>query len=392
VIAIRRIVLNYTRAFFTEIALLQGLVQRETQFGFELSNGIDITVATNSFRAVRGRPILCAIMDEVAYWRDDNSANPDLEVYNAIKPGTASLPGSLIIGISSPYRKSGLLYQKYRDHFGKDDAKILVIKAPTTVLNPTIGPQIIADAMAEDSAAAGAEWLAEFRDDISAFVSREAVDACVTPECLERPFVHGVRYSAFCDSSGGSSDSMTLALAHTELSQDRKISTAVLDAVREIRAPFSPESAVLEFATTLKSYGVFSLRGDRYGAGWVSEAFKKVGITYVPADLAKSQIYTDFLPRLNSREVEILDNQRLITQLCGLERRTARGGRDSIDHSPGAHDDLANAACGALVYESSQRGRTPQAIYGCTPPVTVSKSYRTNRPRVGTTAQSQADR
>jgi hypothetical protein len=41
-----------------------------------------------------------------------------------------------------------------------------------------------------------------------------------------------------------------------------------------------------------------------------------------------------------------LDHPRLINQLIGLERRTARGGRDSIDHPPGAHDDLANCvAC-----------------------------------------------
>jgi hypothetical protein len=39
----------------------------------------------------------------------------------------------------------------------------------------------------------------------------------------------------------------------------------------------------------------------------------------------------------------------LISQLHGLERRTARGGRDSIDHAPGAHDDVANAVAGALV-------------------------------------------
>jgi hypothetical protein len=43
-----------------------------------------------------------------------------------------------------------------------------------------------------------------------------------------------------------------------------------------------------------------------------------------------------------------LDVPRLHAQLVGLERRTARGGRDSIDHAPGAHDDLANAAAGAL--------------------------------------------
>jgi hypothetical protein len=39
----------------------------------------------------------------------------------------------------------------------------------------------------------------------------------------------------------------------------------------------------------------------------------------------------------------------MIGQLCALERRTARGGRDSIDHPPGLHDDLANVAAGVLV-------------------------------------------
>ena len=63
-----KIVLNYTRSYLTEIPLLQGMVQKETQYGFELTNSIDISVATNSFRSVRGRPILCAILDEVAYW------------------------------------------------------------------------------------------------------------------------------------------------------------------------------------------------------------------------------------------------------------------------------------------------------------------------------------
>ena len=55
------------------------------------------------------------------------------------------------------------------------------------------------------------------------------------------------------------------------------------------------------------------------------------------------------LPMLNAGRCSLLDNQRLISQLCGLERRTARGGRDSIDHAPGGHDDIANAVAGALL-------------------------------------------
>jgi hypothetical protein len=359
-----KIVLNYTRSYFTDIDLFAGMIAKETQYGFELSNGIDIAVATNSFRSVRGRPVLCAILDESAFWRDESSANPDQETYNAIKPGLASLPGSMIIGISSPYRKSGLLYQKFRDHYGKDDSKILVIKAPTRLLNPLIDQSIIDEAMLDDPAAASAEWMAEFRDDISAFVTREAIDACVSLDVFERPRVHSVKYEAFVDPSGGSSDSMTLAISHAQMSRDKARSIAVLDAVREIRAPFSPEDAVKEFAALLKTYGIRRVRGDRYAAEWVREAFKKAGIEYRPSDLSKSEIYRDFLPRLNSGEVDLLDNARMVSQLLSLERRTARGGRDSIDHPPGGKDDLANAAAGALVYVTSARNQPGAISFG----------------------------
>jgi hypothetical protein len=48
----------------------------------------------------------------------------------------------------------------------------------------------------------------------------------------------------------------------------------------------------------------------------------------------------------------LLEIRRLISQLHGLERRTARGGKDSIDHGPGQHDDLSNAVAGAIVLAS----------------------------------------
>ena len=68
-----------------------------------------------------------------------------------------------------------------------------------------------------------------------------------------------------------------------------------------------------------------------------------------------STIYGEFLPAFNGRRIQLLDIPRLIGQLVGLERRVARGGRDSIGHQPGSHDDVANAACGALVQVLSDR-------------------------------------
>jgi hypothetical protein len=104
---------------------------------------------------------------------------------------------------------------------------------------------------------------------------------------------------------------------------------------------------VAEFADLLKRYRVHEVRGDRYAGEWPRDAFMRCGITYVAAGKPKSDLYLEMLPRISSGEVELLDLPKLVAQLTGLERRTARGGKDSIDHAPGAHDDVANAVAGA---------------------------------------------
>ena len=51
----------------------------------------------------------------------------------------------------------------------------------------------------------------------------------------------------------------------------------------------------------------------------------------------------------NSGACELLDHARMVNQFASLERRTGRTGKDAVDHPRGSHDDLANAAAGALV-------------------------------------------
>jgi len=135
---------------------------------------------------------------------------------------------------------------------------------------------------------------------------------------------------------------MTIAVAHAD--GDR----AVLDAIRERRPPFSPDDVVIEFSALLKAYRITEVHGDRYAGEWPRERFSAHGIRYVVAEKPKSDIYRDLLPVLNAHRAELLDVPRLSSQLCALERRTARGGRDSIDHPPGAHDDIANAVGGVI--------------------------------------------
>jgi hypothetical protein len=141
---------------------------------------------------------------------------------------------------------------------------------------------------------------------------------------------------------GGSADSFALCIGH----KDHGKQIVVVDVLREIKAPFSPENAAYEFARLLKSYNISRIEGDHYAGAWPLKQFRKFGIHYEPSAKPKSQLYVDLLPLINSRRIELLDDARLIHQLCALERRTARGGRDSIDHPPGAHDDLVNAVAG----------------------------------------------
>jgi hypothetical protein len=148
---------------------------------------------------------------------------------------------------------------------------------------------------------------------------------------------------AFADPSGGSQDSFTLAIAHLEGPR------GVLDLVREVRPKFSPDAVCEEFAGVLQTYGLAAVTGDRYAGEWPRERFAVHGVAYDPAAVPKSDIYKQLLPAINSGRVELLDLPRLAAQLQGLERKTARGGRDSIDHQPGGRDDVANAVAGALV-------------------------------------------
>jgi hypothetical protein len=346
-----KIVLGLIKSFFEHIPPLGRMVMRQTRDGLELENDVSIEVGTNSFKSVRGRSFLVSILDEVAFYStEEHAAKSDIETYNAIKPGLATLPGSMLIGISSPYRKSGLLYTNYKKFYGVDDDDILVIKAPTDLLNPTIDPAIISRAFEDDPQVARAEWGAEFRDDISGFIDADVVAACIMPGVRELPPAGGIRYFGFVDPSGGSGDAMTLAVAH------RDGDKVIVDCLRERRPPFSPDDVVVEFAATLKSYWIGTVQGDRYGGEWPRERFRVHGVTYEPCEQTKSDLYVNLLPALNATRIALLDYPRLTSQLVGLERRTARSGKDSIDHQPSGHDDLCNAVAGACMLALRHQG------------------------------------
>lgn len=346
---------------------LKGLVQmpafapyvdakRVLRDAVELRTGSEISVGTASFRTMRGATFAGVVLDEVAFWfSDEQGANPDHEIVGALRPGMATVPGALLLGLSSPYAAKGELYKAHTRYIGMDDPRGLAWNADTLSMNPEFDAALIADAFADDAVFAASEYgqggSVAFRRDVEAFIDAEAIRAASVPGRRELPPLDNLRYVGFVDPSGGSQDAFTLAIAHAEDGR------AVLDVVRERRPPFSPEDVVQEYAALLAAYRLREVTGDRYAGEWPRERFSVHGIRYVPSERTKSDIYRELLPAVNAAKVELLDVQRLHAQLVGLERRVARGGKDSVDHPPGGHDDLANAAAGALVLAGSKRGR-----------------------------------
>lgn len=338
-----RTLMNYCKGLVADSPIIAAEVENITTESIVFRHRTAIETHVASFRSTRGYSYACVLLDELSFYRSDLSANPDVELVRAVRPGLANLGGRLL-GFSSPHSKRGHLWQMYREHYAKA-SNVLVIQSPGRVLNPTINQDIIDRARAEDEVAARSEWDAQFRSDIDQFLPDELIDQAVRAGRKALPRMASDRYVAFADSSGGRHDAMTLAIAHQETG-----ARVVLDKLVIQRPPFNPEDTVASFCETLSAYGLNAVTGDRYGAEWVSSSFARHGVIYEASQLDKSAIYVETLPLFSQWLVELLDVPLLSTELRLLERRVRPGGRgDSVDHPPRGTDDAANAACGALL-------------------------------------------
>lgn len=345
-----RVIMRYCLALIEHVPMLKHMVVRQDSESIDLDNMVSIEITTASYRTIRGYTVVAALCDEISFWRSEDTANPADEILAALRPAMSTIPGALMIGLGTPYKRSGPLYEAYRRHYGQP-SPVLVIQADTRTMNPTVSASVIDRAVENDPIAASAEYLAQFRSDVGTFLDADLIERAIEPGRRERAPLKGVHYTAFTDPSGGAHDSFTLAIGHQE--EDRY----VLDVCRGIKPPFSPESVVKKYAALLKSYRCHSVTGDRYSGQWVIEAFSKESIHYQHSELTKSELYLEALPLFTQGCVDLLDVPALTTELMQLERRTARSGKDSVDHPPGGRDDHANACCGALALLAAQQAQ-----------------------------------
>jgi hypothetical protein len=284
--------LNYVKGLVDNSPLIAAEVDAVTQESIAFRHRSRLEVHTTSFRSTRGYSYAAVVLDELAFFRDEVSANPDVELVRAVRPGLANLRGRLL-GLSSPHAKRGHLFEMYRQHFGLP-SNVLVLKADHTQLNPTIDPAIIERAMAEDPDAARSEWFGEFREDVSQFLPDQLIDAAVVPGRTELPWELPNRgwYMAFCDVSAGVHDAAALAIAH----KDWRTEKCILDQILVMTPPFQADEVTARFAALCQRFEIGHLHGDRYAQEWVAAAFRRSALRYEYSPLDKSAIYAEVLP------------------------------------------------------------------------------------------------
>ncbi len=348
------IAFGYIRDYAAAASRLNAFVDDERMRELLITNARGQRVAIRCFacsaKSIRGWSIPAAVMDEVAFFRVEGGANADAKVQTAIRRGGINFPkGQRLVKISTPYLKGGVLWDDLARYWGSDaNPDVLVWKASTALMNPSIAEERIEKERRKDRAAARVEYDAEFAEDVTTFLPQTLLEAAVVDGRRELAPVAGRRYQAAADPSGGTGggDAFTLAIVHAEERDGRPV--MVQDVMKAWRAPRGEKLelalVVGEIAALLARFGLYRLIGDRYAGEWPAQEFRKKSVLYEPAEHDKSAAYIELEPWFSTGAIEMLDHPELVHEAGLLEKRLKPGGKKpTIDHPKGAHDDHPNA-------------------------------------------------
>jgi len=276
-----------------------------------LQNGMSIHTFPCTKSSLRGWSMPAAVMDEVAFFRLEGSAESDVEVQTSIRRGMLNFPNPRLVKISTPYMKSGVLYDDFKAAWGCDDPDRLVWRAPTALMNPSILEERLAREKRLDPERFSREYLAEFAEDLESFLPSAWVDSAIVPGRHELPPMENVTYTAGADPSGAGKDAFTLCVVHRE--GDKQTGRYVEDVLKSWRSErgdkIDLEGVVAEIVRILNAYNIKVVNGDRYSAGWVVQAFDRHRIRYEHSQFDRSSAYVETEPLFAQGRIDLLDHK-----------------------------------------------------------------------------------
>jgi hypothetical protein len=395
-LALAQYSLHGIKANLESMAFMAGRVKAVTARRIDLWNGVTIATNPPTVKSVRGYDSPGAVMDEVGvWWQETESANPDFEIYNQLVSRQAQFSHPKIVGLSSPWNKAGLLYQRFeagtegeklfcevcRGDAGRratgtcgacavlrlPHAKRLVLHATTASLgNPLIKAQWLEDYQKKDPRAFERECLAKFQDSLSGFLDSTLLRKAVSPGCTARPPQATNFYVAAIDPAFRG-DAFGFCIAHAD--PDKGVVIDYL--LRELPSPgekVDPEKMLAAIAAVCRRYHIIEVLTDQFSIEALKQMASHEGLSLRDITFSgksKAAIYANLQQLLNTGRLHLLDHPETLRELMALERQNLQGGATKIAGPRGEHDDMATVvalACHAAVW------MLPDQVVPDTPP------------------------
>ena len=341
------ITFKYISSRIHESPLLRTLIRRERADELELTNNAAISVWAANHRWVRGLSVAACIAEELCFWYEDDGSPMDVEsVLRAVRPALATLGGKLL-KVSSPWAKSGPLYQDWQRR-----DRVFAWKLASPEMNPSLPKEFLDSERERDPEAFAREFGAEFLEAASALLPAEAVEAAVVKGQVERmPSSEG---HVFALDAAFKSDSFALAGCHVEGER------AIVDLAKHWKpqrgkaVQFAP--VLGEIVETMKRFQATQIYGDQVCSEPIKQTLAQYGIQFEQTTTLgrrASAIYSTLRAKLIAGQLELPDNPELISQLKRLELIVGSSGSQRVEASSG-HDDLAVAVALAVFKAVSQ--------------------------------------
>ena|SRR5215469_1963199 len=211
-IAQARIALRSIQKYLRGSKILSKRIVRPTKDQIILDNGIIIGCYASTYDGVRGRIIVAAICDEMAFWpHEETAANPEEEVIAALMPGMITVKNPKLVKISTPYAKQGLLWTEFQR---RKELGFPVWQLPSHEMNPKISfSDLEREQRRGEEKYHLREYLAEFVDSVGGWITPEILDPCIARGRRELPLVRDGFYVAALDPASRHND-FALAILH----------------------------------------------------------------------------------------------------------------------------------------------------------------------------------
>jgi hypothetical protein len=378
----------------------------DRQRGGDAAKGsISVTFKSSIAKGLRGRGIICAILDEIAFFVDDGKSSaervykaifPSLSTFSPKDPSNKHVPlgpseGRMIL-ISSPDAREGFFYRMYQMAKSGDRAasNMLLIQAPTWEVNPTLSREYYEGEFAKDPKSFDTEHGANFSDRVRGWIEDwKDLSDCIVEDL--RPSIRGLpRELHWAGLDFGLTNDGT-AVALTTLSEGR-IRLAYhevwypkkdwKESNPHLVAPLVPYALDLknvqrldidEMASWLLALSkLFFIHGgvfDQYAGHVFEQVLHKKGLkqfemkNFSTSD--SSQMYQNFRMAMLNRQLALYDWPRpeavdtsvstrhspLISEL--LELQATSGGKNitivAAPDVPGKHDDQSDALARSIM-------------------------------------------